>query len=797
MSGPLIKPEDALTAPEEKLVAEASRGQPIDCGGAQIRGWVLRALLNGSRPEWTVAHSGLRLVRAQIVGGLDFEGCSISYPLLMTSVRVEAGERGALVVRDARCKRLALQNCELDGAFVGDRVQVENGILIAGGNISGAVQVRGAVIGGALAIEGTRIGGGREALKANGLRVSGPLILRKANLRGDVQLVRAQLGAGIYAENVRVEGRECGFDLESAQIDGDVLVSGANISARFKLSHAFIRGRVDAAGLVASGDREAIQAASVSIGQGLNLADARVKGAINLDSANIGKGISATAIEVDGGATAIAAAGVSIGGNWDMPRSKLVGALNLPGADIQGQFRLTEARLFGADLAIRADGARIRGGCYMSRSMVFGLMRFPACEIGNQFRLRGASLKVEAGPALMANGSRFARDVELNGGLQSIGALVLDQTVIPGILDFSHSKIKSSALARDGRPLPMDVDGQASVPGAEWDETAISLADANVKRLSMPSLREECPRGIVNFSRLCAGSFHDFAATWPPGPELRSRSTDGRDIDHLILDGFVYEHLNNPSGAQHGGNERHSRADDRVGERRLQWLESQQNCDIRDHFKPQPWVQLEQRLTQQGFNEDGRKISIARRRMEQSSHATGTLQRLQGGLLDTFALYGFNPWRTVAWMGVFVLMFAALWAWAGGQCQQSGCSDETVFVMTNRDAYTPNRFDDVYPEFNPLGYSFDVFVPFVSFGYADHWRPNLAWRPIADIPQPITFAPISEKPAGASEGAGGQAPTFKITMGGVLYVVMVLEMLLGLILTSLLITGFSGLLRGD
>ncbi|MCH9806842.1 MAG: hypothetical protein K0U74_03840 [Alphaproteobacteria bacterium] len=802
MSGPLITLEDDLSPQEEILLSGAMRGDPVDLGGAEIRGEVLRALLNGSRPDWPVAVSGVRLSKAVVSGGLDLEGCSIAFPLLLSRVRIESGERGALVVRDARCKRISLQNCELDGAFVGDRMQADNGLLFAGGRISSALQVRGAVIGGALAVEGTRIGGGREAVKANGLRLAGPLILRRANLRGDVQLVRAQLGAGIYAENTRVEGRECGFDLESARVDGDILMSGANITAGLRLAHGRVRGRVDAAGLVVFGQETAIEAKSLSVGQGLKLVDAKLKGSMDIEGADIGKTIAAEGLEIDGGTTAIFAAGIAVGGNWDMPRSKLVGAVNLPGADIEGQLRLTEARLFGAELAIRADGARIRGGCYMSRAMVFGLLRFPACDIGNQFRLRAATLKVDAGAALMANGSRFARDVELNGGLQSIGALVLDQARVPGVLDFSNSKIKSAALARDGRGIAKAADGGALADATlpEWDEAAISLADADIKRLCMPELRDECPRGIVDLSRARAGSFHDYAAAWPPRPQSRGRSADGRDIEHLVLDGFVYDHLNNPSGAHLGGGARHSRADDRVGERRLTWLEGQQSCDIRDHFKPQPWVQLEKRLMQQGFSEDGRQISISRRRLERKSHATRPLQRLQGGFLDTFALYGFNPWRTVAWMAVFVVMFAALWAWAGGQCAKPGCGDESAFVMTNRDAYTPSRLDAVYPDFNPVGYSFDVFVPFVSFGYADHWRPNIAWKPIAEIPQPITFAPVGEKLAGGGASGGRErvaAPSIKITVGGILYVVMVLEAIVGLVLTSLLITGFTGLLRGD
>lgn len=791
MSRPFVSVGEDLTPAEEVLLACAAKGEAADLGGAKLRGSVLRALVNGSKPDWPIVASGVRLTNAVITGGLDLEGCTVGAPLLLSSVRLEADGRGALIVRDSRLRRMRLQKCHLEGALLADRVQVENGILIAGSQIGGPLSARGAQSDGALVVEGCSLGDGREAILANGLRLSGPLILRRSRIKGDVQLARSELGSGIYADQMECEGHRGGFDLESARVGGDFLATEARIAGGLRLAHARLGGRFEGRGLHVSSKETAIEASSVNIGQGINLTDARIKGGVILGGAEIGKGFIAEGLEVEGGMTAIAAGGISVLGNWDMARAKLVGAISFPGAHIRGQLRLTEARLFGAELAIRGDGAYIRGGCYMSRSIVFGLIRFPACEIGNQFRLRGASLKVESGAALMVNGSRFGRDVELSGGLQAIGALVLDQVKIPGVLDFSGSHIKSAALARDGRPAPADSDKVDVL--TDWDEAAISLADADVKRLCMPAVSDQRPRGIVDFSRARAASYQDYADSWPPGTDQRGRSIDGRDIDHLVLDGFLYDHLNNPSGTKEGGGHRHNKADDRVGERRLVWLESQQSCDIRDHFKPQPWVQLENRLVQQGYDEDSRQIGIARMRRERDSHATRTLHRWQGSFLDLFALYGFNPWRTVAWMAVFVVVFAGLWAWAAGQCEQAGCRDETVFAMTNRDAYSQDRFEAVYPEFNPLAYSFDVFVPFVSFGYADHWRPNLSWRPIMDLPQPITFAPVENKPGDDT----GSVPTISITLGGLIYVCVIMESIIGIVLTSLLVTGFTGLLRGD
>ncbi len=160
---------------------------------------------------------------AVVTDGIDFEGCTVSAPLLVSGVRIMDGPRGAFLLRDARLKQLSMQDCHVEGSLVADSAQVENGVLIAGGRIEGQILARGAQLGGALAIEGTQVGDGRKALTGSGLRLSGPLILRRTQLKGDVKLARCQLNAGIYAENTTIDGNSCGFDAESAPIDGDFL----------------------------------------------------------------------------------------------------------------------------------------------------------------------------------------------------------------------------------------------------------------------------------------------------------------------------------------------------------------------------------------------------------------------------------------------------------------------------------------------------------------------------------------------------------------------------------------------
>jgi hypothetical protein len=286
------------------------------------------------------------------------------------------------------------------------------------------------------------------------------------------------------------------------------------------------------------------------------------------------------------------------------------------------------------------------------------------------------------------------------------------------------------------------------------------------------------------------GSYEDAAAAWPPpargkGSEMRGKTSDGRDIDHLILDGFVYEHLEHPAGLP--GDEE-PKAKGNAARMRTRWLEGQSSADLDRHFKPQAWMQIARRLSAQGHHDEAREIAIARRRRQRRRVSAGRLARFQNWCLDVFALYGFNPWRTVIWMFVFVLSFGALWSLAAQGCARSDCKDEQVFVMALKGNFGQNdlKSEANYPPFAPIAYSLDVFMPFVDFGFEGHWRPRLSYGPLVEIPAPPW-----------STGGADGAPRVTITLGSLLYGLYVLEMILGLVLTSLAITGFTGMLNTE
>lgn len=825
-----------LTSAERDLVAAVAAGRRAEMHGQDIRAAVLRDLATERYAEWPVAPVGIDVHNATIKGELDLEGCVVAKPLAFLKCRFAAPAGGdtAIRVRDAQMKRLAFFDCAIDGALKADRVHVATAVFLNASTVMGELRLRGATIGEALTLESTRIENpGDVAILADGLRLGGPWILRTATVRGEIRLAGARIGGGLLWEDLQAEragvvinadgaigegvwvlrraklvgalrlrgisikaidaqgleinaGSEA-FNARAAEIASDLILEGARITGGILLGRARVGGEVSVRGAIIKGpgDDWAIAAAGITIAQGLSLAGAQISGGFNVAGARITQGISASHVVIVGRGRAIEADVVHLGGNWIMRGAKIQGSVRFAGAQIDGQVGFTESTIEGSgDLAIRADGAHIRGGWFMGRADIRGLVRLPAAVLGNEMRLRGTKICVKAGPALYANGVKIARELVLDGGFEAVGGVALDHAEIAGTLDLSESKLQSAILARDGAPTEGTYD---AVLQARYDEAAISLVDARLDRLVMPEKADHRPKGVVDLSRAHIGSYEDAASAWPPTAaerrKLARRNPQWRDLDHLVLDGFVYDHLQNPAGVP--SSVKAARVD--TAKARLRWLEGQSGDDLDVHFKPQAWMQLSRRLVAQGFHDDAREIAIARRRRHRRGASASRAAKLQGMFLDLFALYGFNPWRTVLWSVFFVMLFAGIWAWASRDCERADCKDETVYVMALKGNFGQDdtRAAANYPPFAPLAYSLDVFLPFISLGFEDHWRPRTSHRPLASI----------EIPASPMIGYGPRRVT--LTLGQVLYAVYVAEMIIGLVLTSLAVTAFTGLLRGE
>ena len=301
--------------------------------------------------------------------------------------------------------------------------------------------------------------------------------------------------------------------------------------------------------------------------------------------------------------------------------------------------------------------------------------------------------------------------------------------------------------------------------------------------------------GIIDLSRARCDTIEDPSEGWPE-PLARhekacakrscitEENADPLDVQHLVLDGFEYSHFEFPAGTT-------SDAGD-IAQARIAWLAAQPARHLIEHFNPQPWRQTASVLRAMGYDEAAQKVSIERRVRQRLSDGTPFFQRLVSWSLHKIADYGFNPWKTVIIAMVFMALCAVVY-WAGVQSRggaetlvdpQLASSEQPAFVQVRfGDIASTNGQASKYPAFNALIYSLDTLLPFPELGMESFWRPNTnAWVKFGTRLEPSSNSVLSET---------------QIPIGWVLYVLSMVESVVGALLVAIAITGFTGLLTRD
>jgi hypothetical protein len=595
-----------------------------------------------------------------------------------------------------------------------------------------------------------------EGVRAEGCIIAGRIDLSNREVKQPLVLRQAQISDGIDLGNSRTRT----IDLSGSRIGKSQVAADAEEQAPFSAENM----RVD-------GD---LLLNETTISGGCTIAYARIAGRFSAKKATLNNA-AGNAIRAD----SCSCLGFSLDG------ATLTGTCDISGARIKGDFAV-EGSTFDCPegAAIRAFSARIAAwfmsplhvGETIQPTRVHGTIILTHTHIERDLDLTGAQLSAGyhlaiAARSLVVKGSVFIEQgAKVDGGIRFGGA------DIKGQLRLTNSVITSATLARNRgndplAPVPAATERQDS---SEWTWHALDLSETKIGQLVMPDTEETRPRGIIDLSRARIGTLTDFKAAWPPKVDRASRACTirpcddhGRDADHLILDGFEYEHLDNPDGLppnQTGP----------VAEARYDWLHGQSRDDIFERLRPQPWRHLGKVLSQQGYEDDARSIAIERRVAQRYAKGMPRAAKAISWTLHKLADYGFNPWKTIRWSAAVVVVFALLYLFPAidyGSQTHLLAADQNAFARTVPADFVPGATSyeeskqlaaKVYPSFDPLMYSLDVFLPFVDLGMEKYWRANTTtW------------------------------------LGVLLYYLSVLEGIIGAILISLAVTGFTGLLTRD
>jgi hypothetical protein len=457
---------------------------------------------------------------------------------------------------------------------------------------------------------------------------------------------------------------------------------------------------------------------------------------------------------------ALNAQGVEIGQDVVLSDGfEAAGAVTLPGAKIGGQLSCIGGTFHNSNgYALNAQGAEIGDAVFFRGSFeAAGEVRLSGARIGGQLSCIGGTFHNPDGIALNAQGVEIGQDVILRDGFEAAGAVRLSGAKIGGQLDciggtFHNPdgialnaqgvEIGQDVVLRDGFEatgvvwlLGAKIGGQLDCHGGTFhnpDGDALNAQEAEIGKSVV--LRDGFEAtGAVDLSFATARVLDDREEDWP---------------DTLYLEGFTYDKLAYSAPVE--------------GQQRLQWLGRQP----RQFFSPQPYEQLATVLKASGHDEAATEVLIGQ---QNDRLRYANMHRVKRGLnrvLGVFIAHGYRSYRALYWAVGFIGVGTVLFQWGYSHPDQLITPSDVGHAAT-----APAQVSAGYPAFNALVYSADVFLPIIDLHQQRYWLPN------------------------ANRGAEVPLLLLKCREGALLRWYFWAHIILGWILTSLWVAGFTGLVR--
>ncbi|MGE4553398.1 MAG: hypothetical protein AB7D57_09805, partial [Desulfovibrionaceae bacterium] len=261
------------------------------------------------------------------------------------------------------------------------------------------------------------------------------------------------------------------------------------------------------------------------------------------------------------------------------------------------------------------------------------------------------------------------------------------------------------------------------------------------KALAPQSNSQKAGRVPLDLRHAKVEVLQDSPASWPEPGALR-------------LEGFRYARIDD-----------NSPTDFRT---RKQWLD---RLPRDGRFRPQPYEQLADVLRRAGYEEDAKLIHMEKHRAKVKAEQwiwRSAHKRLLNFLFRITVGYGYEPWRALWWMLVFVLLGWSLFSWG----HQDGIMVEFQGGRFKSEQLQGEYAPHPYPTFNAFIYSLDAFIPLVDLHQEIYWMPN------SESLQKVRIRPID-----------WYWPAWTIR------VYLWVHILAGWVLTLLFVAGVSGLVR--
>lgn len=423
---------------------------------------------------------------------------------------------------------------------------------------------------------------------------------------------------------------------------------------------------------------------------------------------------------------------------------KAEGEVSLLGATIGGNLECDRGQFCNQPgIALSAARASISGSVFLRNEFKSeGEVRLVGTLIGRTFDCTGGQFLNPGRVAIYASRVKITDTVFLDQGFEAQGCVRLIGAAIGGGLisrggrffNPGQDEQGNAACAIDAEGLTVEGSvcwinqfqaiGKVDLVNARIDDTLRIENIAHPEQMSLD----------LSFAKI--GTLADSEQSW---------TTEG----NLCLNGFTYNALDVRSLLD--------------GKRRLKWIRLQPD----DEYALQPYEQLAAVLRASGHQQAATEILIGKEEDRRRYGGLSPLGKAWNWFLGVTIAHGYRPEKALYYSLPLIMLGALLF----GQGYQAKLISETVI-----EPYAAGtRVDpNLYPAFNPVLYSIDVFLPVIDFHQETYWIPNPSRVGEVDL------------------------LLLKTQMSGrLLLYYFWLQIVAGWVLTSLWIAGFTGLVRSQ
>ena len=405
--------------------------------------------------------------------------------------------------------------------------------------------------------------------------------------------------------------------------------------------------------------------------------------------------------------------GFSARGGVRLLGANIGGDLNCTG----GEFRKEGGNAFFADKLVTKGDVNLIGDFCAE-----GAVRLLGANIGGSLNCVGGEFNNASGNAFFADRLMTKGDVNLIGGFCAKGEVRLLGANIGGSLNCTGGKFnnlggnalslddmttKGNTHLRNGfcakgevRLLGANIGGSLSCAGGEFHNPKRYALNINNGNISGGLLwRKATCEGDVNLGYARADVLVDDLGSWKSCK--------------VNLDGFTYNRFANPMDVQF----------------RIDWLAKRPDGRA---FSPQPYEQEAKVLFGMGRPADARKVLLKKERLQTKDGKMHWLRKVGRRFWDVFVGYGYRLRYTMLWMLGIVVLGAGLFGFAAHHNQIVPHQPSILASEKYKKALEANpipmkavriAFPGEYPEFTPLAFSLDVFIPLFALHQEPFWAP--------------------------------------------------------------------------